>query len=131
MILDFFDYIFNSCLIKLYNKKMWDSTIKIIRIDDEYALYVPNAFSPNGDGVNETFFAKGVGIKDFKMYIFDRWGNLLYEANNIKPNDKNTAWYGTDKRGKNVDTGVYVYYIEGYCTNNEKVTLTGNISLLR
>lgn len=95
-------------------------------------MYIPNTFTPNSDGKNDAFYPRGYGLMDITIFrIFDRWGNLLYEAKNIKPNDKNTAWYGTDKSGKNVDTGVYVYYMEGYCTNNEKVTLTGNVSLLR
>ncbi len=95
-------------------------------------MYIPNTFTPNGDGKNDAFYPRGYGLMDITIFrIFDRWGNLLYEATDIKPNDKNTAWYGTDRRGKNVDPGVYVYYMEGYCTNNEKVTLTGNISLLR
>ena len=95
-------------------------------------VYIPNTFTPNGDGKNDAFYPRGYGLTDITIFrIFDRWGNMLYEAKNIRSNDKNTAWYGTDLRGKNVDTGVYVYYIEGYCTNNEKVTYSGNISLLR
>lgn len=95
-------------------------------------VYIPNTFTPNGDGKNDAFYPRGYGLEDITIFrVFDRWGNLLYEAKNIISNDKNTAWYGTDLRGKNVDTGVYVYYIEGYCTNNEKVTYSGNISLIR
>ena len=105
-----------------------DSTIKIIRIDDEYALYVPNAFSPNGDGVNETFFAKGVGIKDFKMYIFDRWGNQAFFSDDIYK-----GWDGRfQSKGETiVQEDDYIWKIEVKTIRNEKKHLSGHVSLIK
>ncbi|HXB42101.1 MAG TPA: PKD domain-containing protein, partial [Bacteroidia bacterium] len=105
-----------------------DSTIKIIRIDDDYALYVPNAFSPNSDGVNDTFFAKGFGVKEFKMYIFDRWGEQIFFSDDI-----NKAWDGRfqGKSDEIVQEDVYVWKIEAKNIKGEKKHLAGTVSLIK
>jgi gliding motility-associated-like protein len=105
-----------------------DSVIKIIKIDDEFMLYVPNAFSPNDDGVNETFMAKGEGIRDFKMYIFDRWGNLTYLSDDI-----NKGWNGR-KMGKSDDViqeDVYVWKIELKNFKGESRQFHGIVNLIK
>ncbi len=57
-----------------------ESIVKTIVVNPNYTIYVPTAFTPNGDGVNEVFAAVGEGIKDFKMYVFDRWGNNVFKS---------------------------------------------------
>ncbi|MGZ3864547.1 MAG: PKD domain-containing protein [Bacteroidia bacterium] len=105
-----------------------DSTIKIIKIDDEFAIYVPNAFSPNGDGVNETFFAKGMGIKDFKMYIFDRWGEQVFFSDDIyKGWDGRFQSKGTDI----VQEDVYVWKILVHTFRGEAKMFKGHVSLIK
>ena len=105
-----------------------DSTIKIIRIDEDYSLYVPNAFSPNSDGVNDIFYAKGEGIRDFKMYIFDRWGNQVFFSDNIYK-----GWDGR-YQAKGIDIvqeDVYVWKIEVKNIRGEKRQLSGHVSLIK
>jgi gliding motility-associated-like protein len=72
-----------------------------------YSFYVPNAFSPNNDGVNDSFFPSGEGISDknFSMYIFDRWGNLIFETN-----EHTKSWDGKHN-GELVPIGNYVWRI--------------------
>ncbi len=105
-----------------------DSTTKIVIIGEDYFIYVPNAFSPNGDGINETFFAKGEGIKDFKMYIFDRWGNQVFYSEDIF-----IGWDGTyQAKGTDVvQEDVYVWKIELKNFKGESKTLKGIVSLLK
>lgn len=105
-----------------------DSTFKVIHIDDDYAIYVPNAFSPNADGTNDIFKAVGSGVKDFKMYIFDRWGNQVFFSDNI---DK--GWDGTfQSRGTEiVQEDVYVWKIEARTIHSDKRLLSGTVSLLK
>ena len=76
-------------------------------INDIYLFYVPSSFTPNGDGLNEDFRAYGDGIdlSNYSMYIYDRWGELMFETNNI-----GNGWNGTYK-GNPVDAGVYVWKI--------------------
>lgn len=66
-------------------------------------IYVPNAFTPNGDGLNDSFGGVGEGITDYTMQIFDRWGNMLFESNSI-----DIQWDGNYKN-EVVPTGVYVF----------------------
>lgn len=96
-------------------------------------FYMPNTFTPNGDGQNDIFYPRGYGVKDITVFrIFDRWGNLVHERTNIKANDKNVGWLGMDKNGtKDLNPGVYVFYIEATCTNDDKISFSGNVTLIR
>lgn len=89
-------------------------------------IFVPNTFSPNRDGKNDVLRIRGLtenGLKSFR--IFDRWGNLIYESNDI-----NEGWNGTYK-GSLLDPGVFVYSFEAICTNGLTVSRKGNITLIK
>ena len=75
-------------------------------IDPDYEVFFPNAFTPNADGINDGFIGVGVGIKDYEMWVFDRWGNLIYYTNDI-----NKPWDGKvqGKSGEIVQEDVYVW----------------------
>ncbi|HXB39960.1 MAG TPA: PKD domain-containing protein, partial [Bacteroidia bacterium] len=105
-----------------------DSITKIVVIDEDYMIYIPNAFSPNADGVNDFFFAKGEGVKDFKMYIFDRWGNQVFFSDDI-----NKGWDGRFM-GKGTDIvqeDVYVWKVELKNFKDEPHQLKGTVSLIK
>jgi gliding motility-associated-like protein len=89
----------------------------------------PSAFSPNGDGVNETFYAKGIYVDEFQMFIFNRWGELLFTANSITD-----AWDGT-YGGIKVEQDVYVWkvlYTEHEPSGiNSKKEMIGKVVVLR
>jgi gliding motility-associated-like protein len=95
-------------------------------------LYIPDIFSPDHDNINDYFYVKaGKGIKSInKLYIFDRWGERIYEKNDIKLNYPLDGWDGRFK-GKDVAPGVYVYYIEYELENGEIEKITGDITLIR
>lgn len=78
-----------------------------VKITPAAVLYIPNAFTPNGDGLNETFGPVGEGIVEYNMQIFDRWGILIFESNDLKK-----QWDGYVKDAK-APTGTYVYKITG------------------
>ncbi|MEK7255049.1 MAG: gliding motility-associated C-terminal domain-containing protein, partial [Bacteroidota bacterium] len=82
----------------------------------ENCLFVPNAFSPNGDGFNDEFQAfPGCPIFNFQMQIFDRWGSLVFSSE-----DPAAGWGGT-KKGKKASLGVYVYWISFEIENNHQL----------
>ena len=85
-----------------------DDTTYTLVINGTFALFTPNAFTPNGDGLNETFFAQGVAIDptDYEMLLFDRDGHILFETTDI-----NTAWTGVQTDGTEAPIGVYVWRI--------------------
>lgn len=71
-------------------------------------VFIPNAFTPNGDNINDVFEVKhgeNCEVIDFNMKIFDRWGRLIYETNSM---EKDKAWDGTAE-GKEVLQGVYMW----------------------
>jgi gliding motility-associated-like protein len=69
-------------------------------------LFIPNVFSPNGDGVNDIFLVRYTGSQPFQMEIFDRWGVRMSQTRN-----KNKGWDGTDLKGQNVADGIYYYKV--------------------
>ncbi len=94
-------------------------------VDAEKQLKIPNAFSPNGDGVNDLFRAISKNVERSELQIFDRWGKNLYSSNNL-----NWAWDGTFK-GESVPLGVYVYYIRTYYADGSEGFSHGNVTLVR
>lgn len=104
-------------------------TSQIVVIKEDFAIFVPNAFSPNTDGKNDFFFPEGVGINPdkFKMWIFDRWGDIIFETNNV-----NTPWDGTAHGGKKpVQIGVYVWLIETENDEGKKERFLGHVTVYR
>lgn len=99
---------------------------------DNCKMYVPNAFSPNGDGVNDFFNAStNCTLEEFEMKIFDRWGALLFQTNNT-----DQGWNGKYK-GKEAESTAYVYFIRYKMApqNDTQETfqevMTGNFALLK
>ncbi len=98
-------------------------------IKNEYAIYVPNAFTPDGDGLNDTFFPKGVGLDpdNFHMMIFDRWGDLIFETDNL-----NKGWDGRANDGKEVaQIDVYVWKIKTADNYHNMKNYIGKVSLVK
>ncbi len=93
-------------------------------------LFVPNTFSPNGDGMNDYFYPRGKGFTIKSLRIFSRWGNVVFEQNNFVPNNQSYGWNGKYK-GKALQPDVYVFLIEVVCDNGQIFASKGNITLLR
>jgi gliding motility-associated-like protein len=106
-----------------------DITITVICNSQNY--FVPNTFSPNGDGQNDVFLPRGRNIDRVnRMQVFNRWGELMYEKRNFMVNDVSAGWNGTYK-GKPATADVYIYVIEFVCENASVVPYRGNVTLLR
>jgi gliding motility-associated-like protein len=94
-------------------------------------VFIPNTFTPNGDGVNDRFYVSGRGLGAVtKMAIYNRWGELVYEGTGARANDPGFGWDGTYK-GEVLAPDVFVYVIEVQCTTGEPFTFRGDISLIR
>ncbi len=106
-----------------------DITITVICNEKNY--FIPNTFSPNGDGHNDRFYPRGSSITRISnMQIFNRWGELVFEKHNFSANDASAGWDGTYK-GKPANQDVYVYIIEFICENASIVPFKGNVMLVR
>lgn len=94
-------------------------------------LFLPNTFSPNGDGSNERFYPRGNGMFQVRyLRVFNRWGEQVFERTNFAGNQSAQGWDGTFK-GKPLPADVYVYTVEVVCENSESFTYKGSIMLVR
>jgi gliding motility-associated-like protein len=103
-----------------------------IFVECKYAnLLIPTAFSPNRDGKNDILHPITRGIKTItKFVIFNRYGQLMYEARDIRPNEKNMGWDGKHK-GIDQEGGAYVYLLEAICDLGEIIQKKDSFILLR
>jgi gliding motility-associated-like protein len=103
-----------------------------ILVDKTRSIFAPNVFSPNDDGRNDyfTLFA-GTQVQQISIFrIFDRWGNQLFEAGPLQPNQETLGWDGTF-RGEPMGPGVYVFYAEVEFVDGFKEIVKGEVTLLR
>ncbi len=114
--------VYNVCLFIESNLSCFDQICKQIVIP---LIDVPNAFSPNGDGVNDILYVKGVGIRNLSFKLYNRWGQLVFQTDSIAK-----GWDGT-VGGVPQEMEVYVYELEAILENNDTVSRTGNITLIR
>ena len=104
-----------------------DTATKDIYIRPELVLYAPNAFTPNGDDKNETFYLHSTGVTDFYFAIFNRWGELVFETNQVSD-----QWNGQVKNNGNpVPAGVYYWIANVKDELMKPQQFSGSISLLR
>lgn len=104
------------------------SIMDSVQIDDVFSLYVPNAFTPDGDGVNDVFLPiiMGADDKDYTFFIFNRWGELIWEAHHL-----DIGWDGMSK-GQMSKTDVYVWKINvADAQTNEVHEYVGHVTLLK
>jgi len=102
-----------------------DTAYKWITILPPFSIFIPDAFTPNGDGLNDRFNVVANYIKEYHILIFNRWGELVFESRDI-----NDSWNGTYKKEK-APLDVYTYIIEVVGTNNKSAKRYGSISLIR
>ncbi|HOZ87855.1 MAG TPA: PKD domain-containing protein, partial [Bacteroidia bacterium] len=102
-----------------------DTVFKVIDIKPSYSFYIPNTFTPNGDGINDVFQAKGVGIIKFNLQIFDRWGHLVFETKDIF-----TPWDGK-KGGDDIKQDTYIWKAQVTDLRGQRHYLTGHVNMIR
>ncbi|MBL0359121.1 MAG: PKD domain-containing protein [Chitinophagaceae bacterium] len=94
-------------------------------------VFIPNTFSPNGDGANEVFYPRAAGsVKINRLKILNREGMVVFEKMNFYTNDATSGWDGTS-RGMKLPSDVYVYVVEVMDGNGKPKIIPGNISLVR
>jgi gliding motility-associated-like protein len=102
-----------------------DTVAKIITIAPEYYVYVPNTFTPDGNRFNNYFSASTVNITELDVKIFNRWGQLVYQSDDIR-----FTWDGT-YAAKNAEDGVYTYKIHYVTISGIEEVIIGHVALLR
>lgn len=102
-----------------------DTITGTVVISPEYTFYVPNAFTPNGDGINDTFGGRGTNIKTYELYVFNRWGERIFTSYNM-----NNQWAG-ELKGDKVQDEVYVYLIKITDIFNAMHDYRGTVTMIR
>jgi len=97
-----------------------------VLVDVFFPIYVPNTFTPDGDGINDFFFAYGENIRDFRMEIRDRWGELIFISEDIEQ-----PWDGSVRNGDYyVQIGTYVWTVH-YRSHKGIEKLIGHVNVVR
>ena len=99
------------------------STSNYAEVIPPLSVFIPDAFTPNGDGINDVFGVKGEGIQNFTLRIFNRWGEEVFSSNNPKQ-----QWDGMFK-GKPAEGGSYVYRF--FAAGKGQKIRTGSVALIR
>lgn len=105
------------------SKGCTDSVSSFIRVLE--GIFIPNVFTPNGDGVNDVFWISSSGLEDYHIQIFNRWGNLIFETTATE-----IIWDGTTPTGKEVQAGTYYYVLKAASTTRD-YSRKGYITLLK
>ena len=106
--------------------------IRIVVFCGKGQLYIPSAFSPNNDGLNDRFYIKGYGIAQIKrMLIFNRYGQKVFEKQNVPINDPSQGWDGTNKGEPAGSTAAYVYVLDVICKDGQEFNYKGTIMVVK
>lgn len=120
--------VFNVNLVAFSNKGCTDTAMVPVEVKPDFAIYIPNTFTPDGNGLNDMFFPLGVGIdeENYRLDIFDRWGENIFTSNNFRK-----GWDGSVKGGKIAPQGVYVYKLMVYDLQGNKYPFVGHVTVIR
>ncbi|MEI7595189.1 MAG: choice-of-anchor L domain-containing protein [Bacteroidota bacterium] len=120
---------YNTCILVTSNKGCKDSICKNIIINDRFGIYIPNAFTPEGDGINDEWYpvATGFDPDSYILKIYNRWGEIIFESYSLE-----NTWNGKFKNKKStVYTDVFIYVIEINDLKGTTYHYTGNITVVR
>jgi gliding motility-associated-like protein len=105
--------------------------VTVVVLCDKNKIFIPNAFTPNGDNLNDLFYISGTGITSVKSFrIYDRWGNKVFERTNFDANDPAFGWNGIYK-SQEVAPGVFNYIAEIACSDGSTIPVQGNVTVIR
>jgi len=114
-------------LISVNNDGCADTIVKTVEVYSNFYFYVPNAFTPNNDGLNDWFGGRGEGFDGYLMQIYSRWGELIFESE-----DPFTDWDGKTKTGEDALEGSYLYkFVLNLPLSTAPVIYTGYLNLIR
>jgi gliding motility-associated-like protein len=106
-------------------RSAYSYSIVDIQTNCDYHIYLPNVFSPNGDGENDVLYVRGKGVQTLSLRIYNRWGNKVFETEELE-----FGWDGT-YRGEEQESAVFVYYLSATFVNGETAEEKGNISIVK
>jgi len=112
-------------VVKDFKYKQSSDTVWVYVTDCNSPLFIPNIFSPNGDGQNDVLYVRGQGISQLHFVVYNRWGQQVFESRDI-----NHGWDGTFQ-GQKAEIGVYGYFVSGVVEDGKLVSKRGTVTLVR
>jgi len=103
-----------------------DTAVRTIQVETDFGIYIPNAFTPNNDGLNDEFKPVIRSASKYNLKIFDRWGHLIFESTEIE-----NGWDGTNRGGANSKSEVYMWRIELTSSRGATKSLTGHVTVVK
>jgi gliding motility-associated-like protein len=119
---------YNVNLVVTSNHGCTDVALVAVEVTPDFALYIPNTFTPDGNNINDFFQPMGVGINEdnYRMDVYDRWGEIIFTSNNFRK-----GWDGSVKgNGKMAEQGVYIYRLMVYDLQGNKHPFVGHVTVL-
>ncbi|MBX3165504.1 MAG: gliding motility-associated C-terminal domain-containing protein [Bacteroidetes bacterium] len=113
-----------AALVVKSDKQCVDTIVKVINVKTDFSMYVPNVFSPNGDNLNDVFKPVVRGELEYRLYVFDYWGEKIFDTK-----DTNAGWDGTFK-GEDCKVGIYVWKLI-IANSKEEKEFVGTVLLER
>jgi gliding motility-associated-like protein len=110
-------------LVSICERGCRDTIAGTVKVYEDYIIWLPNAFTPNGDNLNELFEPMMQGVEKYEMHIYNRWGEQIYRG-------ANKGWDGMQD-GKPVPEGMYVYYIKITTVKYDYVQEKGTLMVLK
>ena len=95
-----------------------------VEVNPYMSIYIPNTFTPNGDGMNDTFGVYGEAIKEFNIQVYNRWGEMIFETASV-----DNRWDGT-YQGVQVPQGIYVYKVAARGKEGKKLVKDGTVNVI-
>jgi gliding motility-associated-like protein len=106
-------------------------SMRLTVVCNDANFFIPNTFSPNGDGVNDIFYVRGKGLNIISsITIFNRWGQIVFQRKDFAANDPSVGWDG-NFNGQKAAADVYIYTVEIICNNSSLIPYHGNVTLVR
>ena len=118
--------IYNVTLTTTSDVGCSSEVVKKVQIKPEFTFFVPDAFTPDGDGLNDIFLPLGKRILSFEMQVFDRWGGLIFQSSSI-----DLGWNGEKSNGEKLNEGIYMYNISVSDLNKKVWVYNGEFRLIR
>jgi len=117
--------LYDICMTTYYDA-CWDTVCHRLKVFEiPLAIWLPDAFTPNGDGRNDFYAPTGVGVSSMHMVIFNRFGEKIFESN-----DMNIPWDGTF-RGKPAENGVYIVHVTATLLDKTEVDKMGTVTIYK
>ena len=123
---------YNVCLTVNNEIGCSDHVCHLITVKPYWTFYIPNTFTPNGDGINDFFNGTGINITSYQLWIFDRWGDMIYTTDATNNPESSIPWDGRANHGKEIaQQGVYVWKVELKDVFNKDHNYIGIVNLIK